>query len=307
MRFVLAGKNRAAVACLRFLLEKGDDVLAVAVRSDDGRDGWQPSFVRAASQMGVELIQPQRINGPQTVASVVSFHPDILLSLQYDQILRKDVLDIPGMTALNLHFSLLPQHQGVAPIAWAMLEGDERAGVTLHQMVRDIDAGDVLAQRSVEIIPDATARELYDDVTDLAIGLFQDGYPFDPDLLASGKPQAIGEGCYHRVGDFDFSAVDIDWRMPAARLYNWMRAMIFPPLQLPETATDRRTLQVLRVRGPIVGADIEPGIVISVSDDGVIVATGDGALDITELSDPADASASSTEILATLRPGLPFG
>ena len=87
MKFVLCGKNDAAVSSLEFLLEKGDDVLALGVAGDEGRDGWQRSLKRAAEARGVAFEQPRKINDPALVESLRAFSPNALISIQYDQIL----------------------------------------------------------------------------------------------------------------------------------------------------------------------------------------------------------------------------
>ena len=197
MRCVLAGKNRAAVECLRFLVDEDAETLVVAAKSDDGIDGWQPSLLKAAREANVEFIQPAKIKDPDTVEAIVAYEPDVLVSVQYDQILGAGLLDSPDFACLNLHFALLPRQQGVAPIAWALLEGDAQAGVTLHRMVLDIDAGDIIAQRSTDIGPRTTGRALYEAVADLASELFVASYPFGPDLLAGarlGKWRPIAPG-----------------------------------------------------------------------------------------------------------------
>ena len=106
-----------------------------------------------------------------------------MVSIQYDQILRASLFDAVPFPCLNLHFSLLPRHRGVNPIAWAILSGDSEAGVSLHHMVPDIDAGHVIDQRRVPIDPGGTARELYDALAAACFELFRDSLPFSRALL----------------------------------------------------------------------------------------------------------------------------
>lgn len=292
MKWILCGKNDAAVQALEHLVAQGDEVWAIATHSDDGEDSWQPSYAGAAKRHGVPLDQPKRINDPAFVERLASYGADALVSIQYDQILKGPLFDSIGCACLNLHFALLPRHRGVAPMAWAILEGDAEAGVTLHHMVVDIDAGDVLAQRAVPIGPETTARDLYDAVCGAAAGLFRDSYPFPAELLASRLPQDASRACYHRQGDLDFSKSVVDWDRPAAELHLWLRAMIFPPFQFPQTSCAGETLSIQRIAGSLEAKVGEiPGTVLESGAQGCLVAARDGAIRITQLareSGPAD-------------------
>ena len=128
-----------------------DEVWVIGTFGDDGIDGWQRSLVAAADRLGIRCSQPKRINDPVAIAELAAFQADALLSIQYDQILRGALFQQIGCRCLNFHFALLPRHRGVSPIAFAVLEGDAEAGVTLHEMVEQIDAGQVIQQRAVPI------------------------------------------------------------------------------------------------------------------------------------------------------------
>jgi methionyl-tRNA formyltransferase len=196
----------------------------------------------------------------------------------------------------------------VAPIAWAVLAGDAEAGVTLHHMVEDIDAGDVIAQRAVPIAPDDSAREVYDKVSAAAVALFRESYPFPPTLLATRLAQDPAAASYHRQGDLDFSRREIDWARPAPVVHRWIRALIFPPMQHPETHTGARRLAVTRVAGAI-GAPVSapPGTVVARTRDGIEVAAGDGRIRVLGLADPARPDLSAGALFEALPPGERLG
>jgi methionyl-tRNA formyltransferase len=297
VRWILCGKNTAATECLEFLVERGDDVWAIGVAGDDGRDGWQRSLRGRAQQLGVRFEQPRRINAPDVVARLAAYRADALLSIQYDQILRNVLFDAIGCPCLNLHFALLPRHRGVAPIAWAVVAGDTEAGVTLHHMTEDIDAGDVIAQRVVPIAPDDTARDLYDKVSQATTALFRESYPFRPALLARRMSQNARVAVYHRSGTFDFSARRIDWTRPAAELHRWIRALVFPPLQYPETTFAGQRWAVGRLAGALWGPVSEPpGTVVAQTPEGLVIAAGDRGLVVREWVGPDDAGVPSAGV-----------
>ena len=263
MKIVLAGKNDAAVEALEYLLERGDNVLVVGVQGDDRQDGWQRSLCKFAESKGVPVEQPRRINDPEFIQRLAEFGADVLVSIQYDQILRDPLFEGVPHPCLNLHFSLLPRNRGVAPIAWAILNGDPETGVTLHHMIEGIDAGDVIEQKPVKIEKETTARELYDRLTEAAIELFRSAHPFDADFLARRITQDESKASYHRGGDFDFSKRSPDWSRSAQELQQWFRSMIFPPFQYPELKHASGTYAVRKVGGKIGrGRDAAAGTIL---------------------------------------------
>ena len=280
MKFILCGKNDVAVRALEHMLGRGDEVWVIGTAGDDGRDGWQRSLRGAAERAGVRFDQPRRINDPAFVEGIHAFDARALVSIQYDQILRRSLLEGLPFPALNLHFSLLPRHRGVAPIAWAILSGDSEAGASLHHMEVDIDAGDLIEQRRVPIGPGDSARDVYERVCAAAGELFEECHPFADALLATRLGQS-GDASYHPGGAFDFSQREVDWDRDAGELQRWLRAMIFPPHQRPETTLGERRLVIERV-GPEVGSPVDapPGSVVASDADGFVVAARSGTVRI---------------------------
>lgn len=308
MRWILCGKNTAAIRCLEYLTECGDEVRVVGVAGDEGRDSWQRSLRAAAMRLGACFEQPPRINAPEVVDRLSAFGASALVSIQYDQILRGSLIRAIGCPCLNFHFALLPRNRGVAPIPWAILAGDSETGVTLHYMTEDIDAGDVIAQRAVPIGSGDTAREVYDRVNEATVALFRESYPFPEALLARRRPQNAARASYHRAGELDFARRDIHWDRPATELHRWMRAMIFPPLQYPETSLDSRQFAITRVAGPIRDAvTAPPGTVVDRSAAGLDVAAKDRSVRISGMIEVATPEASMDEIVDSIAVGDRLG
>ena len=308
MKWILCGKNDAAVAVAEFLVERGDELFVIGVHGDDGRDGWQLSLRKAAQRLGLRFEQPRRIHAPDVLERLAGFGARALFSIQYDQILHAPLFQAVGIPCLNLHFSLLPRHRGVSPIAWAILSGDAEAGATLHHMVEAIDAGDLIAQRRIRIGAEQSARELYDATSKAAVELFRASYPFEDSLLATRLPQDAAQALYHRAGEFDFARREVDWSRPAAELQRWLRALIFPPHQHPELRQDGRRLSVTRVGGELgPRAEAAPGSVLEATPQGARIACADGALWIRGLADPERPELSPSSLLAALRVGELLG
>lgn len=284
LRLVLCGKNDTAVECLGFLLENGVDVFVLGCAGDDGQDGWQRSLRGAACDHGVAFAQPEDINTRDVIDRLNHFEPEMLISIQYDQILQKRFFDGATFPCLNLHFSLLPRHRGVSPIAWALLDGDTHTGATLHQMVPSIDAGDIVDRERVSIAEDDTARMVYDKVSAAGVRLFQRRFPFSDH--SSNQPQAEASASYHRNGDLDFTKVEIDWNRPVAELHRWIRAMIFPPFQWPTLTWAGKCYLIGRIDG-IIGdpPGLAPGTVCRVEQGRLEVAAEGGTISIRQLAD----------------------
>src|SRR5439155_5230072 len=209
-RIVVMGKNRIAVECTRVVRAAGDDVvLAVLDPADDGRDTWQPSFRRAAESEGLPTFDPVDINAPSGVARVQAAKPDFVFSFQYAQILKASVISAARIATLNLHFGQLPRYQGVSTIAWALINGEQTTGVTLHHIHRGVDSGDIVCAAPVPIAVTDTGRTLYDKCVDAAISLFADWYP----RLRSGdvprQPQDPTRALYYNRHSLDFKQREV--------------------------------------------------------------------------------------------------
>src|SRR5262249_52849302 len=113
-----------------------------------------------AVERGIPVLQPESVNTPEGVAGLNAFGPDILVVAAYGQILSKEVLESAPMGGINVHGSLLPKYRGAAPVAWAIYHGETRTGVTIICMTTGLDAGDMLAQEGIDILPEETAGEL---------------------------------------------------------------------------------------------------------------------------------------------------
>lgn len=113
-----------------------------------------------AQEKSIPVFQPESINSVEGLAQLSALKPDLLVVAAYGQILSKEVLSIPTMGGINVHASLLPKYRGAAPVAWAIYHGESKSGVTIIRMSPSLDAGDMLAQESIDILDDETAGEL---------------------------------------------------------------------------------------------------------------------------------------------------
>ena len=127
-------------------------------------------------------------------AELAALKPDFLFSIQYRPLVKAQILGMPTRGCFNLHFGLLPRYGGCYPVAWAILNGEQQAGVTFHHMAERFDEGDVVAQRSVPVTENTTARELFDSLSDTAAQLFVSIYP---DLVSGNAPRIAQDLTQH--------------------------------------------------------------------------------------------------------------
>ena len=240
--------HNVGVRCLSVLLAHGVEVLRVVTHTDNPAETiWFDSVAELAARHDIPVITPEDPNDPALVAELASLQPDFLFSFYYRLMLKAPLLALPKFGAYNMHGSLLPRYRGRVPVNWAIIHGERQTGATLHQMVEKPDAGGIVAQQAVPILPDDTAFEVFNKVT-LAAEMALDGVL--PDLLAGravAKAQDLAAGSY--FGGRRAEDGRIDWTQPAAAVHNLIRAVAPPyPGAFSDTAQGR--LRVLRSLHP---------------------------------------------------------
>lgn len=224
-RICLAGKNRIAVDALLFMVERGfkDYLMVCPNRGDDGNSNWQPSLLRFARELGVEIVNLAQ-------AKQV---PDILfLSLEFDRIIRPG--DFCSSRLFNLHFSALPAYKGMYTSALPILHGQSHTGVTLHKIDAGIDTGPILGQTIFELCREWTARDLYFAYMDHGLALFR---KYFDELVAidtpSSTPQPAIGASYYGKNAIDYANLKINLRDTADGIVRQLRAFSFREYQTP--------------------------------------------------------------------------
>jgi UDP-4-amino-4-deoxy-L-arabinose formyltransferase/UDP-glucuronic acid dehydrogenase (UDP-4-keto-hexauronic acid decarboxylating) len=269
MKVLLFGYGEMGRTGLEFLLDAGDEVLAAVTHRDDPKEK-RPfrSLADLAALRGVPVLYGGEL-GRKGIADLVrGRRPDIILSFYYRDMIPMDAIGAAPRGGLNLHGSLLPRLRGRAPINWALVECEERTGVTLHHMTARADAGDIVAQRGFPIGPRDTALDLFRRAVEETKALLRDAWPRVRDGTAPRIPQDESKAtCRGRRTPEDGR---IDWTLPTRRIDGLVRA-VTDPFPGAFTFAGGRKLMVWSGR-PADGRG-EPGTVVG--DD--VVATGDGA------------------------------
>ncbi len=191
--------------------------------------------------------------------------------------LPQAILDVPRIAAMNLHGSLLPRFRGRCPVNWVLIEGEKRTGVTLHVMEAKPDAGDIVAQKAVEIAFDDTAHTLALKLAGASASLMREAMPLLESAAFERRPQ-VGPSSYY--GGRRPEDGIIDWTKSAEAVYNLVRAVTHP-YPGAFTSVDGKRLSIWKALPQLGAADGPVGLVVST--DPLLVKTGRGFLRVTSL------------------------
>jgi methionyl-tRNA formyltransferase len=255
------------------------DVVAVVTQPDRpagrGRKMTPPAVAVRARELSIVVLQPEKLRDAR--AQIEALAPGVGVTAAYGKIVPRWLLDLPPHGCINLHPSLLPKYRGASPIQQAILHGDAATGVTAMRQTDELDAGDILAQRDVAIMPHDTAGTLEARLAYAGAELLVEVL----DAIRRGDvrptPQDHARASY--FGKLKKEDGRIDWTKPAAYTDRQIRAMD----PWPGAFTSRGGQRVGVWRARVVSDDGTPGRVLRLTGDGFVVATGDGGLEVTEV------------------------
>lgn len=274
MRAVVFAYHDMGLTGLAALKRAGFEIAAIFSHEDDPHENcWFGSVPDWAAKNNVPLFCPENVNAVEWRRKISSWAPEAIFSFYYRSLLSQEILAIPSGGAFNLHGSLLPYYRGRCPVNWVLVNGEKETGVTLHRMVGKADAGDIVAQMVVAIDFADTAHTLYGKLCGQAAIVLDDVLPLIKNGTAPRIPQNWQSGSY--FGRRTPEDGRIDWRWPALRIYNLIRAVTAPyPGAFTFTKSGAKMLiwWALPEEG---GMEGEPGR-IDMEGGSVLVTAGDG-------------------------------
>jgi methionyl-tRNA formyltransferase len=295
MRVVFLGTPDFAVPSLLALAERFD-VVGVVTQPDRpagrGLRPLPPAVKRAALDLGLPILQPERIRSAEALASLAGWHPEIILVAAFGQILPAAVLSLPAMGCLNVHASLLPRWRGPSPIQAALLHGDDETGVTIMKMDEGLDTGPILAQRPLAILPGHTSGTLASELGTLGAELLVETLPLYVGGELSPVPQ--DERLATLAPRLQGSDGALDPSLPALQLERRVRAL--NPWPGSRLRWGKETLRVHAAHA-LAGTAAPPGTVLALSG-GPVMATGEGLLSLDEVQLPGGKSVSGRAFVA---------
>ena len=292
------GTPSFAVPPLVALLESRHQVVAVLTQPDRpaGRGHkLTPSPVKTiAAKHGLPIFQPQTLRYSESKeirSQLKNYDADIFVVAAYGLLLPKGVLDMPGLGCINVHASLLPQYRGASPIHAALLNGDDKSGITIMHMAAGIDTGDMILKKELEILPEERFPSLHDRMAELGAEALMEALELLEGGSAPRTPQDDALSSYAPM--LKKTDAIIDWGRTSAQIINMTRA--FDPWPGSQTMYDGKALKIWRLEEEksSVGTifvptefcdNTQPGTVLAVDPArGVLIKTGDGAVWATEL------------------------
>jgi methionyl-tRNA formyltransferase len=283
-RVVFMGTPDFSVPVLRRLIEDGYDVIAVVTQPDRpvGRKRiLTPPPVKAeALKHNIPVYQPEKIRQSQELEQILDLKPDLIVTAAFGQILPKQLLVAPKYGCINVHASLLPELRGGAPIHYAIIQGKQKTGITIMYMVEKLDAGDILTQVEVPVTETDTVGTLHDKMSVAGADLLSVTVP----KLLNGEitpiPQNDDEATF--AWNIKREQEKIDWSKKGKDIYNQIRGM--NPWPVAYTTFDGAVMKVWASEKTSHTGSQEPGTIINLEEDSLVVATGDEtAIKITEL------------------------
>ena len=280
MRIVFMGTPDFAVPSLQALIDAGHEVCAVYTQPDKPQGRKQiltaPPVKTLALEHDIPVFQPNTLKNEDEQARLRELAPEVIIVVAYGKLLPKAVLDIPPHGCINVHGSLLPRWRGAAPIQWAVIAGDEMAGVTTMQMAEGLDTGDMLLTYETKVGEKETAGELFDRLAQSGAELLTQTLVKLDEITP--RPQDDAQSCYAHMLDKQMAV--IDWSKSAHEIDCLIRGLNPWPIALTTLSGER--LKVFAAEKA--AGNGEPGTVLEADPKkGLTVACGEGALGLTEI------------------------
>lgn len=231
MRIVFMGTPDFAVGALEALIGAGHQVAAVVTQPDKpkgrGKEVQMTPVKVCAQKYGIPVFQPVKVKEPEAVETLRGYRGDIFVVAAFGQILSEEILAMPKFGCVNIHASLLPKYRGAGPIQWAIINGEKITGVTIMQMDKGLDTGDMLFQTEVEIASDETADTLHDKLAAAGARLIVEALAKIETGEVTPVKQNDADSCYAKM--LQKSMGKIDWQMEAEKLDCLIRGLISWP------------------------------------------------------------------------------
>jgi len=277
------GTPEFAVPCLESLINSKHEVIGVFTQPDKRSGRGQRINITPVKEKALEhsipIFQPTTLKNDDIINEIKDLNPDLIVVVAYGQILPKAVLEIPKYGCINVHASLLPKYRGAGPINWAIINGEKKTGITTMYMDVGLDTGDMLLKEEIEIGEDETAGELHDRLMKIGAKVLNKTINLlEVDEIIS-IPQNHDGSSYAPMLTKDLGR--IDWTRPAQDIKDLIRGTI--PWPTAYTTYGGKVMKIWKCR--VIKRDIEynPGKVVEVQKDCILVSTGKNILVIEEI------------------------
>lgn len=286
MRIVYMGTPDFAVAALEAIIAAGHQVVAVVTQPDKekgrGKAISMSPVKECALKNNIEVFQPVKLrNNPEAVEQLRSYNADMFVVAAFGQILTEEVLNMPKYGCINIHASLLPAYRGAAPIQWAILDGLEETGVTIMQMDKGIDTGDILMQETLAIESTDTGESLFDKLSILGAKAIVRAIP----LIEEGSlvPQKQDDSLSNYAKMLNKEMGKINWEDDAVKIERYVRGLNSWPSAFSFINGKQLKIWKSEVADEVTPGNDLTGTIVAVDKKSFSVACGTGVLRILEV------------------------
>jgi len=297
MKVVYMGTPDFAVPPVETLYNEGFDIPLVITQKDRPRGRGkklQPTAVKKkAIELGLEVYQPDNINSSESVEVLEKIAPDVIVVTAYGQILKREILSMPKYGCINIHASLLPKYRGAAPINWAIINGEEKTGITIMEMEEGLDSGPMLLQSSIEIKEDDDAQKIHDRLSYLGSRAIIQVLREISEGSIKKQLQDDSKATYASKITKDLGK--IDWEDRGKDIKNMIRGL--KPWPSAYTDYEGKSMKIHNVDVIDKFINGENGKVVKVSKDGIYVNCSDNCIVVKEIQMPGKRKLSVDEYL----------
>lgn len=283
MKIIYMGTPDFAVAPLEAIIKAGHEVAAVVTQPDKqkgrGKEVQMTPVKVCALSHNIPVLQPVKIKAPEAVSTLSRYPADIFVVAAFGQFLSEEILTMPRFGCVNIHASLLPAYRGAAPIQWAVINGEERTGVTVQQMAKGMDTGDILLKKEVTIATDETGESLHDKLMEAGAELIVEVLP----LIERGEltPERQDEALVSYAPKLTKDMGRLNFNSDAVSLERLIRGLNSWPSAY--TIYKGKTLKIWEAEVLTDNQGKAPGEIIGVADKYFDVAVKEGALRVKSL------------------------
>lgn len=285
MKIVFMGTPEFSVPVLRALVDAGHEIGYAVTQPDRARNRNQVTFSAvksAALELGIEVLQPEKLSkSPETKEKLAAYEPDVIVVVAYGQLLKPDILELPEYGCFNVHGSLLPRFRGASPMQHAILEGDEKTGVTIMKMAEGLDSGDMVA-RSETPVDHKNFEDIHDELAAIGAELMVKTLPEIEAGRADFVPQDETRVTYAPI--INKKDGRVDFTKKPEEIERQIRA--FDPWPGAFCDYGGKQMKLWSAECPDGECGLAPGTVAAASEAGIDVACGGRVLRITELQIP---------------------
>jgi len=275
MKVVFFGTPEFAVASLKSILDAGFNVVGIVTMPDKpagrGMHLQQSAVKKFAVENNLKVLQPEKLKDIEFISELKSLNADIQVVIAF-RMLPEIVWNMPRFGTMNLHASLLPDYRGAAPINHAIINGESKTGVTTFFLKHEIDTGDILLQKEVEITPSMNAGELHDKLMEVGARLVVDSLKMVEKGNSGTNPQS-GESIKFAPKIFK-DHCKIDWDKSCNEIFNLVRGLSPYPAAL--TDFNGKILKVFESKPEIMQHEMVAGTFVSDNKTFLKVACMDG-------------------------------